>query len=157
MEHQQHNSSSEQMFSQMADRTEQAIDTLGRSVVGKMESLMASQQRSAAENDSGMLQKINQMMQKQSEASADAVANTLQAKFDMTQAQQLRQQADFSDNVMNTMEGIAQKIGLSSQTVEEGSEIARGMQSRMDDLTSRQLKQLEDNIRRRLEENMDSV
>jgi len=156
-ESQQQNSGSEQMFQQMMERTEQAMDVLGRSVVGKMESLLASQQRSQAESDSGMLQKINQMLQKQSEASADSLANTLQSKFDMAQAAQMRHQADFGDNIMGTMEGIAQKIGLSFKTVEEGSEIARGMQSRMDDLTSRQLKQLEDNIRRRLEENMENV
>jgi len=40
----------------------------------------------------------------------------------MAQAQQLRQQADFSDNMMATLESIAQKIGLSSKTVEEASE-----------------------------------
>eukprot|EP00972_Heterocapsa_arctica_P100245 14782595-Heterocapsa_arctica.AAC.1 len=79
MEQQQHNTSSEQMFTVMSERTEQAIDMLGRSVVGKMEGLVASQMRSQAENESGMLQKINQMMQKQSEASTDALANTLQA------------------------------------------------------------------------------
>ena len=157
MELQQHNSGSEQMFAQISERTEQAMDMLGRSVVGKMEGLLAAQQRNQAESESGMLQKINQMMQKQSEASSDTFANTLQAKFDMSQAQQLRQQTDFGDNMMATLENIGQKIGLSSKSVEEASEMSRGMQSRMDDLSSRQLKQLEDNLRRRLEENMENV
>jgi len=87
MEAQQHSAGNEQMLAQMAERTEQAMDMLGRSLVGKMEGLLASQQRSIAENESGMLQKINQMMQKQGEANSDSFSNTLQAKFDMTQAQ----------------------------------------------------------------------
>ena len=63
----------------------------------------------------------------------------------MTQAQALRQQADFSDNMMATLENIGQKIGLSSKTVEEASEMSRGMQSRMDDLSSRQHSNHDDN------------